>query len=279
MRLRDAVIALAALFALSALPAAAQRRLNRAERDSVVCALATIWGDYLHNKADNKGSNGKFNEEYMRGLTEALGMSASPTPYFTGLQDGIVIDSRIKQIEKMAGFEVDREQLVKAFRRAAKGRSNGFTPATAERYMNYIITAATADNSFRERSEAFLDSIAMKPGVKKEMSGLLWEVITPSDGPKLPMNVEKVSIKYVGRLFDGTVFDEHYADRPVTYAVRELIPGFSEGLFIMPKGATYRFYLPPHIAYGEAGINGVIPPNAALVFDITLLEIDPQNNK
>lgn len=251
--------------------AQAARKLTREENDSVVNALATIWGKYLRDKAEKNGSSAE-NADYMRGLTDALRNAHTNDAYYNGMQDGIVIDSRLTQIEQMAGFPIDRAELAKAFERAAKGRRLPFTPATADRYMNYIITAASADDAIKERSEAFMDSIEKKPGVKKEMSGLMWEVLEPSDGPKMGYDGKSVQVTYVGRLFDGKVFDEHNAERPTTFRPTEVIPGFSECLYIVPKGATYRFYLPPEIAYGEAGVNGVIPPNCALVFDVKMID-------
>ena len=55
------------------------------------------------------------------------------------------------------------------------------------------------------------------------------------------------------------------------------IPGFSEGLQLMNRGARYRFWIPPQLAYGAQGAgDGVIPPNSVLQFDVTLHEIAPQ---
>jgi len=53
-----------------------------------------------------------------------------------------------------------------------------------------------------------------------------------------------------------------------------VIPGFSEGIQLMPVGSTYRFYIPPELGYGPRGTpDGTIPPNSALVFEVELLEI------
>lgn len=272
-------IALVAIVALMAgLSAEAVRPLTRTEKDSVVNALATIWGEQLNKKAAKGGYSTK-DPEYVRGLAEMLRNSESENAYYAGLEDGIVLDAGIKQIEQLGGFKVDRNALAKAFERVAKGRSLGYVPATAERYMDFIITAVTADDLVKARSQAFMDSIAKKPGVKTEMTGLMWEVIKQGEGPKLPMNATSATINYVGRLFDGTVFDDHNAERPTTFRPDEVIPGFAEGLYIVPVGGTYRIYLTPEIAYGEKGVTGVIPPNCALVFDITMLDYSAPDKK
>lgn len=258
--------------------AQAKRELTRAERDSVVNALATIWGKYLKDKAD-KSTDKADNAEYMRGLTDALNLSHQNSSYYLGLQDGIIIDSRLMQVEQMGGFDVDRAKLAIAFERAAKGRGSKFTPETADRYMNYIMTAMAADEAVLNDSKAFLDSIARKEGIRKSDTGMLFEIIQEGEGDQPNFTVKNfIDVTYVGRLYDGTVFDGTHAEKPVTFDLTTLIPGFAEGIYHMRPGGTYRIYMPASIAYGETGIPGVIPPNAALQFDVTLLKVTPEQS-
>ncbi len=252
----------------------AKRQITRAENDSIVQALATIWGQYLHNK-ELKATDKAENEQYMRGLTEALKLADKPSSYYLGLQDGIVIDNRLQQVEDMGGFTISREKISRAFQRAAKGRGTGFTPQTADRYMNYIMAAISADEKVTQDSQAFLDSIARKEGIHSSKTGLLYEIVTEGKGKQVPMNGADVLITYVGRLYDGTVFDDKHATKPVRFDINNLITGFAEGIYRMRCGDTYRLYLPASIAYGETGVPGSIPGNAALVFDVNLLEVYP----
>ncbi len=123
----------------------------------------------------------------------------------------------------------------------------------------------------------FLSSNAKKSGVHQTASGLQYEVLRQGDGDK-PAADDMVLVHYDGKLADGTVFDSSYArGQPVPFPVTGVIPGMTEGLQLMPKGSKYRFWMPPELGYGPEGAgDGVIPPNAVLVFDVELLEIAPR---
>lgn len=84
-----------------------------------------------------------------------------------------------------------------------------------------------------------------------------------------------VSVHYVGRLEDGTVFDHSYGrGAPLTFQLGagQVIPGWDEGLTGMKVGGRRKLVIPPAIAYGDRGAGGVIPPNATLVFQVTLVD-------
>ena len=102
-------------------------------------------------------------------------------------------------------------------------------------------------------------------------SGLKYRVIEEGEGPSPSAN-DIALINYTGRLEDGSVFDSNEGAEPVPLPVSGSIPGFAEALQLMNKGATYRVRIPPELAYGAAGGGGVIPPNATLDFDVTLVD-------
>jgi FKBP-type peptidyl-prolyl cis-trans isomerase FkpA len=123
----------------------------------------------------------------------------------------------------------------------------------------------------------FLGKNAKKHNVVTTASGLEYQVIEPGHGPNAgPRDV--VLIDYDGKLLDGTTFDstaQHGS--PAVMPVAGSIPGFSEALQLMNRGAHYRLWIPPQLAYGAQGAgDGVIPPNSVLQFDVTLREIAPQ---
>jgi FKBP-type peptidyl-prolyl cis-trans isomerase len=128
----------------------------------------------------------------------------------------------------------------------------------------------------RAEGEAFLAENAEKEGVMVTESGLQYEVLRPGEGP-MPGPQDQVRIDYRGTLIDGTQFDSSY-DRgePATFGVGGVIPGFSEGLQLMQVGSQYRFFIPGDLAYGPRGAGTDIGPNAALIFEVELLEI-PQS--
>ncbi len=122
----------------------------------------------------------------------------------------------------------------------------------------------------------FLAENGRKPGVMTTASGLQYDVIRPGTGPK-PAATDTVLVHYEGRLLDKTVFDSSYQrGQPAAFPLDQVIPGWTEGVQLMPTGAKYHFVVPPGLAYGSRGAGGVIPPGAVLEFDIELLAIKPR---
>lgn len=108
-------------------------------------------------------------------------------------------------------------------------------------------------------------------------SGLRYEVLKQGSGPTATAS-DVALIDYEGRLVDGTVFDASARHGgPQVMPVGGAIPGFTEGLQLMNKGARYRFHIPSRLAYGDQAQGGVIPANSDLVFDVTLHEFAPMS--
>ena len=122
--------------------------------------------------------------------------------------------------------------------------------------------------------EAFMADNAQKEGVQVTDSGLQYRVIEPGDGAQ-PAASDRVTVHYRGSLIDGTVFDSSY-DRgePATFALNQVIPGWTEGVQLMSEGATYEFVIPAELAYGAEGRPGAIGPNSTLVFDVELIAVE-----
>ena len=121
---------------------------------------------------------------------------------------------------------------------------------------------------------AFLAKNKSKSGVKTTASGLQYEVEKEGTGPK-PKATDTVKVDYTGTKIDGTKFDSS-VDRgqPATFPLNQVVPGWTEGLQLMPVGSEYKFYIPAKLAYGERG-PGPIGPNATLIFDVKLISIEP----
>jgi FKBP-type peptidyl-prolyl cis-trans isomerase len=122
----------------------------------------------------------------------------------------------------------------------------------------------------------FLASNASADGVVTTESGLQYRVVTAGDGPK-PTASDTVTVHYTGKFLDGETFDSS-VDRgqPVSFPLNGVIAGWTEGLQLMPVGSTYEFWIPPELAYGARGAQGVIPPNATLYFQVQLLGFQGQ---
>ena len=137
---------------------------------------------------------------------------------------------------------------------------------------------------------------ALKTKAAKTNTGLQY-IVTKKAGGKKPANGANVYIQYAGFLENGMLFDScieavakaygkfdesratqgGYQPMPFQAGQKEgLIPGFIEGLEKLSFGDKAVLFIPSHLAYGEAGAGGVIPPNANIIFEVELLENPPQ---
>lgn len=125
----------------------------------------------------------------------------------------------------------------------------------------------------REEGEAFLEANKNKEGVVCLPSGLQYTVLREGTGKK-PKATDRVKCHYEGTLIDGTVFDSSYKrGEAATFPLNGVIAGWTEGVQLMGEGAKYRFFIPYNLAYGTRGAGQSIPPYAALIFDVELIEV------
>lgn len=129
----------------------------------------------------------------------------------------------------------------------------------------------------RERGVAFLEENLQNEDVTETESGLQYRVLEEGDGDS-PTAEDRVQVHYEGRLLSDEVFDSSYErGQPATFPLNRVIPGWTEGLQLMQEGAQYRFFIPADLAYGANPPQGSpIPPGAVLIFDVELLEVNPE---
>ena len=133
--------------------------------------------------------------------------------------------------------------------------------------------AANKGKAARVEGEKFLAENAKRSGVVTTPSGLQYEVLNEGTG-RQPKASDTVRCHYEGTLIDGTVFDSSYRrNQPAEFGLRQVIPGWTEGVQLMKEGAKYKFYIPYNLAYGEHGAGASIPPYSALVFIVELIKI------
>lgn len=121
-----------------------------------------------------------------------------------------------------------------------------------------------------KRGLEFLEQNKQKEGVITLKSGLQYEILQPAEGAQ-PTATSKVTCHYEGRLIDGSIFDSSVQrGQPATFPLNRVIAGWTEGLQQMATGSKYRFFIPPHLAYGERQ-TGSIAPNSTLIFDVELI--------
>lgn len=270
MHIRKILLSLLIL-AIAAPAIQAQRRpLPKQEADSVATALGVIWGNYMRQKSTRDGE--AVSREYMRGVLDVLNPTDRNDAYIIGVEQGLVIADRLNQVEKLGNFDIDRDLFLRSLRKYAEGKHVAFTPETAHACLNVIMGKRAIENNNIDRSPSYLKEQEKREGVIKTPSGLLFEVLTEGEGAKPGPN-DMVMVNYSGRLIDGSQFNASEPGQPAIFEVAGTIPGFAEGLQMMKKGGKYRIFIPASIGYGDEGVVGVIPPGAATVFDVELLDI------
>ena len=175
-----------------------------------------------------------------------------------GFQDGILAAaSKVSQEETHALLSALQKQIQK-------------------QQQEYVTKVATQN---KIAGEAFLAENKNKEGVVTLASGLQYEVIDEGEGesPKLS---DLVLTHYKGEFIDGRVFDNSYErGKPQPFPVNQVISGWSEALQLMKPGAKWKLFVPSYLAYGETGFQRDIPPNATLIFEMELLEVNPSEEK
>ena len=122
-------------------------------------------------------------------------------------------------------------------------------------------------------SEKFLESNLDKPNIKEIESGLQYTIVNSSAGSDKPNLDTTINADFHGTLMDGSVFWSSIENgEPLVVQLSQLIPGCQKAISLMTVGETWRIFIHPDLAYGEAGRPG-IPANSALIFEITLHSI------
>jgi len=143
--------------------------------------------------------------------------------------------------------------------------------------MTYLQTRAETTQKAAGAKQA-ADSAAFfadldKKGVKKTSDGLYYEIITPGASTKAAPN-QIATVSYTGKLIDGTVFDKTDNKETRDLPVKDdgIIKGWTEGVQLIGKGGEVKLYIPAALAFEDKGV-GPIPPNATLIFDITVTDL------
>ena len=187
-----------------------------------------------------------------------------------------------QQLVQMGVQNISVDDFAQAIRDVLEGRELKVTHREAQNIVQAYfqeqekkLQAERAEKGkvHKEAGEKYLAENAKKAEVVTLPSGLQYQVLKEGNGKK-PTAKDTVMCHYEGTLIDGTVFDSSYQrGEPATFPLQQVIAGWTEGLQLMQEGAKYRFFIPYRLAYGEGGAGSSIPPFAALVFDVELIQV------
>ena len=178
------------------------------------------------------------------------------------------------QLRQMGAEELDINEFATGVGDALADKT-AVEPAEIQAVINEFFNRKTEEQSRKAKSagEEFLAANAKKEGVVTLPSGLQYQVLREGNG-KRPKATDQVRCHYEGTLINGTVFDSSYKrGEPAVFGLNQVISGWTEGVQLMQEGAKYRFFIPYNLAYGERGAGQQIPPFAALIFDVELIEV------
>lgn len=187
-----------------------------------------------------------------------------------------------RQLSQMGAVELDIDDFAQAIKDVVGGGKLKVSDSEAQTIVQDFFkkqearqhaAAAETGKNMREAGEKYLEENAKKEGVVTLPSGLQYKVLTEGNGRK-PEATDKVKCHYEGMLIDGTLFDSSIQrGEPATFPLNGVIAGWTEGLQLMAEGSKYRLFIPYQLGYGERGAGASIPPYAALVFDVELIEV------
>jgi len=218
-------------------------------------ALTLVSGCAL---ADGKPTFNNLEEKisYIIGFQFGTDMSkdqinVSPEVFLKGMKDGLAGNQSALD-EKQAAAAMDEFRVKMMAQQQAKMKEQA------------------AEN--KKKGDAFRAEFKKKPGVKTLPSGVMYRVISAGKGPQ-PKPTDVVEAHYTGKLVDGTKFDSSEGrDKPVSFPLDGVIPGWSEALQQMNKGAKWEIVLPPEAAYGDRQVGPMIGPGSTLVFEVELVD-------
>ncbi|MBK8348265.1 MAG: FKBP-type peptidyl-prolyl cis-trans isomerase [Saprospiraceae bacterium] len=211
-----------------------------------------------------------------------FGLLASLFLFFSSISFAQKLSSKIDSISYAAGMAAAEDLKSKNAKNINhKLYTKAFTDAMQNKAMkmdkdkaNYIFTQYMTEMKSKEGRD-FLAANAKKPGVVSLPSGLQYEVMTKGAGGAKPTATDKVKVHYHGMLINGKVFDSSVErGEPISFGLNQVIKGWTEGVQLMSVGDKWKLFIPSELAYGERGAGNVIPPYAALIFEVELLGIN-----
>lgn len=234
-----------------------------------------------------------YKDDFIRAFRLVMTADTSATGFIDGINVACAALNEINKMEN-AGIPVNRNMLAEEFEHAFSAGS--IDEATDRAMMDTLQSiliplqqqVRRRSEQAREQAQRQWEELADRNlaagrdyitrakeadhSINTTPSGLAYKVIKNGTGTTAT-DSDMVELIYTGKRIDGTVFDSSNGNT-VKFSPKSVIRGFSEGLKLMNKGAKYTLYIPAELAYGMQA-PPAIGPNATLIFDIEVTDIQP----
>lgn len=264
-----------------------------AATDSISAAYGDFAGGMMQNEfSQYAGEDKALRNDFLRGFQLVFGQNSDRNERI-GMQVALNMLSELDQLESQ-GLVIDKAKAVSAFKQAFL--SDSVSPVEVQLRMasfRRMMEAATeqaraakeaekakapeAVENDKIAAEALESLKADNSNAQTLPSGLVYVVETEGVGDK-PSEDATVVVNYTGKHLNGEVFDTTDDRGPATFNLQGVVPGFREGLMQIAKGGKATLYIPGKLGYGANGQpQAGIGPNEMLVFDVELIDINPQH--
>ncbi len=233
------------------------------------------------------GLDTMFMADFEKGFNDAIANGSDPkyVAYNAGVQISAQVQKQIlpQNMEAFAGTpdSLDASLYYRGFLDGAKADTTVFDAEAAAQYVSdrQAVDKKIKNAAYIEENTKWLEENKMKEGVVTLPSGLQYKVITAGKG-KVATKEDNVTVKYEGKMIDGTVFDSSYKRKPDTTSFRpdQVIKGWTEALCMMPEGSKWELYIPQELAYGERQA-GNIKPYSTLIFTVEVVSVETKAEK
>jgi len=257
-------------------------------------SLSNAYGDYVGSVlgADfqNKENADADKKEFLRGMQIVFGAEEGRNTQM-GMQVALQMLGEISQLDEQ-GAHIDRTKAMEAFKRAFLADSINTNETQQTLLLQRLISEAREEAAAEaakkkaespeavenvKAGEAYVADLKGKDeNVKTTESGLSYKIEAEGEGEKAKEN-STVVVNYTGRHINGDVFDSTDGRTPATFNLQGVVPGFREGIMLLGKGGKATIYVPGELAYGPNGQPAAgIGPNEMLVFEVEVIDIDPE---
>lgn len=219
--------------------------------------------------------------DFIKGYEEAVANAntGKAKAFAAGQQVAFMVKERMLPFlkEEFANRKdsIDDAMFHLGFTNTLKHDNSVMTDSVARDYFDKAFRQAVNERNEanRKAGEDFLTANKAKDGVKTTASGLQYKVLREGNG-KVAKVADDVTVKYEGRLIDGTVFDSSYKRPGETskFKPNQVIKGWTEALTMMPEGSKWELYIPQELAYGDRQA-GKIKPYSALIFIVEVVSV------